>query len=269
MKIAKNPNFIATMSIGLPYEIHPTQKGLEAVLALHGYTGVPGDLRFIAEHLGAAGIAVAVPRLSGAGTDISDLSTTSRHDWMRRSYDAWLDLRSRYERISILGYSMGGLLALKLAMHVRPEKLVLLAPALKIRPKSWGLMPFLSLFAPILSGIKTEWKPNPELSPQILELGRRYWTRRDFRSAAHLYKLRNEVQRRLQKVQSPVMAVVSEKDKSVPITVLKLLEEKIPAGLDRTLIVKNCGHDLPQGADKGLIADAVLDWLKPGSPSGK
>jgi len=265
MEIAKKPNFIATMPIALPYEIHPPEEGTEAVLALHGYTGFPGELRFIAEHLGAAGFAVAVPRLPGAGTDSNDLSTTTRHDWMRRSYDAWLDLRSRYERVSILGYSMGGLLALKVAMLVKPEKIVLLAPALEIKQKTWGVMPLLSMLTPILPEIRTGWKPNPELSPQELEFGRRYWIRREIRSAAQLYKLRSEVRRELRKIQTPVMAVVSKEDKSVPTTVLKLLEERLPAGLARTLIVSNCGHDLPQGDDKGLITDAVLDWLKPGS----
>jgi len=265
MKIAKKPNFVATMPIALPYEIHPPKEGPLAVLALHGYTGFPGELRFIAEHLGAAGFAVAVPRLPGAGTDSSDLSTTTRRDWMRRSYDSWLDLRSRYEQVSILGYSMGGLLALKVAMYAKPEKIVLLAPALKIKQKTWGLMPLLSLLNPILPEIRTSWKPNPELSPQELKLGQRYWIRREIRSAAQLYKLRSEVRRRLRKIQTPVMAVVSKEDKSVPITVLKFLEEKLPAGLARTLIVSNCGHDLPQGDDKALIADAVVDWLKPGS----
>ncbi|VDA99687.1 hypothetical protein S1OALGB6SA_758 [Olavius algarvensis spirochete endosymbiont] len=265
MKFTKKSNSIATIPIGLPYEIHPSHRSSKAVLALHGYTGAPGELRFIAEHLGVAGFAVAVPRLPGAGTDLSDLSTTSRHDWMRRSYDAWLDLRSRYERVSILGYSMGGLLALKLAMHVTPEKLVLLAPALKIKQKTWGLMSILSLFSSILPEIRTGWEPNPELSPQVLELGRRYWVRRDFRSGAQLYKLRSEIRRNLKKIQTPVMAVVSEGDKSVPITVLKLLKKKLPAGLDSSLTVSNCGHDLPQGADKSLIADAVLNWLKSAS----
>jgi len=261
MIIAKKPSFISTMPMALPYEIHPPQESPRAVLALHGYTGTSGDLGFIARHLGAAGFTVAVPRLPGAGTDLSDLSTTSRRDWIRRSYDAWLDLRSRYERISILGYSMGGLLALKLAMHVMPEKLLLLAPALEIRQKTWGLMPLLSLIAPILPELRTGWEPNPDLDPEILELGQRYWIRRDIRSAAQLYKLRSEIRRRLGRVQTPVMTVVSKEDKSVPITVLKLLEERLPGGLARTLIVSNCGHDLPQGADKVLIADAAADWL--------
>jgi len=261
MKINRKPNFVATLPIALPYEIHPSREGSEAVLALHGYTGSPRDLRFIAERLGAAGFTVAVPRLPGAGTDLSDLSTTSRHDWFRRSYDAWLDLRSRYDRVSILGYSMGGLLALELAAHVMPKKLVLLAPAVKISQKTWGLMPMLSLIAPMLPELKTGWKPNPELDPQVLEFGRRYWIRRDIRSAAQLYKLRGEIRRRFKKIHAPVMVVASKEDKSVPITVLKLLEERLPAGLDRTLIVSNCGHDLPQGADKNLIAEAVVDWL--------
>lgn len=251
----------ATLPSSLPYEIHP-ENAMAAVLALHGYTGRPGDLKYLAERLASAGMAVSVPRLPGAGTDMDDLSTTTQRDWIRRSYDAWLDLRSRYESVSIVGYSMGGLLALELAERVGPEKLVLLAPALVTSHKLMRLTPLLAPFARILPTVKTGWKPNENHDEETREHGLRYWTRRDLRSAAQLSRLQGKVRRKLGKVRIPTMAVVSLDDRSVPLGVIELLNKRLPEGLSRTLIVENCGHDVPQGEDRVEVADAVLSWLQ-------
>ncbi len=248
----------------MPFEMHP-ENAKTAVLCLHGYTGRTGDLRYQAEKLASAGIAVSVPRLPGAGTDLEDLSTTTRADWRRRAYDSWLDLRSGYESVSILGYSMGGLLALDLADNVGPEKLILLAPALFTTHK---LMRFTNLLAPftgILPEIKTNWTPRDEDDEETREHGQRYWTRRDLRSAAQLFRLQGEVRRKLRKIRTPVFSVVSKRDKSVPAEVNQLLNQQLPDGLSRTLVLNNCGHDVPQGADRQLVADSVVEWLSAAS----
>jgi carboxylesterase len=244
----------------MPFELHP---GIAktAVLCLHGYTGRPGDLRYQAEKLASAGIAVSVPRLPGAGTDLEDLSSTSRGDWRRRAYDSWLDLRSVYESVSILGYSMGGLLALDLADDVGPEKLVLLAPALFTTHKLMRFTALLAPFAGVLPELNTGWTPGDEDDEETREHGQRYWTRRDLRSAAQLFRLQGEVRRKLRKIRTPVFSIISRRDKSVPAEVNQLLNRQLPEGLSRTLVLKNCGHDIPQGADRLLVADSVINWL--------
>ncbi len=244
-----------------PFEIHPEGAG-EAVLAIHGYTGGPSDFRYLARRLGEAGFGVSVPRLPGSGTDMDDLSTTTRQDWMRRSCDAWQDLRSRYEKVYILGYSMGGLLALELAALVKAEKTMLLAPALFTSHKMMRLLPLLRPFARMLPEVKTGWEPEKENSEEMKEHGKRYWARRDIKSAAQMALLQGETIRHLRQVESRVMAVVSTGDSTVPPDVLEILEKRLPAGLSRRLVVENCRHNIPQGPDREKVADAVIAWLK-------
>jgi carboxylesterase len=249
-----------TLPGAMPFEIHP-ENAKTAVLCLHGYTGRTGDLKFQAEQIASAGIAVSVPRLPGAGTDLEDLSTTTRADWRRRTYDSWLDLRSRYESVSILGYSMGGLLALDLADSVDPEKLVLLAPALFTSHKLMRFTILLAPFTGILPEIRTGWKPKDKDDEETREHGQIYWTRRDLRSASQLHRLQGEVRRKLRKIRAPVFSVVSRRDNSVPAEVNELLNRRLPGGLSRTLVLNNCGHDVPQGADRLLVADSIINWL--------
>ena len=251
---------LKTLEGCLPFEKHPSGAE-EAILLIHGYTGTPKDLRYLADRLHGAGYAVSVPRLPGAGTDISDLSETGRRDWKRRVYDSWLDLKARYGRVFLVGYSMGAVLALDLASKVHPKRLALLAPAIRTTHSSLALTPFLAPFARLLPEVKTGWKPGEDDDEETLELGRRYWSRRDLRSAAQFYRLCRETRRRLRKIEAPVMCVVSTADPSVPVEVLRLLDRRLPRGLRRTLVVGNCRHDVPQGADRDEVAGAVMDWL--------
>ena len=256
----------ATMPLSLPFEIHPEERGSKAngaaVLGIHGYTGGPSDFTYLAERLGNAGFGVSVPRLPGAGTDMEDLSTSTRNDWMRRVVDAWQDLSSRYEQIHILGYSMGGLLALELSRIVEAEKTVLLAPALYTVHRLMPLLPLLSPFSRILPPVKTGWEPEDEEDEERREHGRRYWYYRDVKSAAQMALLQGEVIRRMGTISSSVTAIVSSGDKTVPADVLNLLNKRLPRGLSDSLTVENSGHNIPQGPDRTEVADTVISWLK-------
>ena len=119
-------------------------------------------MRYLAERLAQAGAGVSVPRLPGAGTEMEDLAVSSRRDWRRRVYDAWLDLRSRYETASIVGYSMGGILALDLAGRVKTEKLTLIAPALYTVSPIVRYTPLIRPFARLIGEIPTDWQPKDE-----------------------------------------------------------------------------------------------------------
>ena len=257
--IKMNPD-LATLQGGQPFERHP-EAAHQAVLFLHGYTGRPADYRYLANRVADADIAVSVPRLPGSGTDLSDLSRVHYRDWIRRSYDAWLDLKGRYSRVSIVGFSMGGLLALYLASQVRPERLVLLAPAIKTTNPVIPFTPILAPFSRWLPVIRNDWTPQDTDDSDTREHGRRYWTVRDVKSLAQFARLGSRAGRRISQVQAPVFLVLSKNDPTVPKTVGDILKTKLPHGIKKLLIVENCKHDIPQGADREKVADTVLKWL--------
>lgn len=125
-------------------------------LLLHGLTGSPWELAPLAMALAADGRSVAVPLLAGHGTSPRALENTTWTDWLAsgRSALRWLEKRCR--RIDVIGFSMGGLAALRLVAEIAPSqrgRLVLIAPALAVAPwqepllqalKSLGLAPVLT-----------------------------------------------------------------------------------------------------------------------------
>lgn len=91
-------------------------------LLLHGFTGSPASLRPLGEYLAANGVAVAGPRLPGHGTDDwNDLSGATAAGWLAAAEDALAGL-SGCEAIVVVGLSMGGALAVRLAA-VHPDAL--------------------------------------------------------------------------------------------------------------------------------------------------
>ena len=96
--------------------------------------------------LHAAGMTVSIPRLPGHGTDGSDFLQTGWRDWLRACTDEMLELCARHRPVSLVGFSMGSLLALILAARFPVARLALLAPPIRSRDPRLPFTPLLALF---------------------------------------------------------------------------------------------------------------------------
>jgi carboxylesterase len=90
------------------------------VLVVHGFTGSPYSMRSVSDAIIAAGHHVEAPRLPGHGTSVDDLMTRQWADWYGAADAALTALTDRVERTVVVGQSMGGSLALALALD-HPE----------------------------------------------------------------------------------------------------------------------------------------------------
>lgn len=82
------------------------------VLLLHGFSTSPQDFDVLIKHLEKNQITYYAPLLSGFGLDnTTQLSKVSRNDWKRDALNAFDLLASISEKVNIIGYSMGTILA--------------------------------------------------------------------------------------------------------------------------------------------------------------
>jgi carboxylesterase len=107
------------------------------VLCLHGITGTPFEVRPFAEAFGRAGFSVEAPMLAGHGETLRELARVTWSDWIasaQRKLDSLAE-RTRGRPVALCGFSMGGLLALRLA-QLFPERvaaLVVMGVPLRLR----------------------------------------------------------------------------------------------------------------------------------------
>src|ERR1700730_11209472 len=85
------------------------------VLLCHGFTGSPHSLRPWAEYLAEAGLSVWLPRLPGHGNTWQEMAHARWEDWYAELNRAFDELREHASEIFVMGLSMGGCLALRLA----------------------------------------------------------------------------------------------------------------------------------------------------------
>lgn len=86
-----------------------------AVILIHGLTGTPNEMRFLAQYLNKQGYSVICPRLANHGQPLSVLKKTKWQDFYQSARQALTEIKESADLIFTAGLSMGALLALLLA----------------------------------------------------------------------------------------------------------------------------------------------------------
>src|ERR1700744_2339235 len=149
-------------------EPFPHEGGRTGVLLCHGFTGSPQSLRPWAEYLAAAGLSVSLPRLPGHGPSWPEMARTRWEDWYAEVDRAFDELQAGCDEMFVMGLSMGGCLALRLAelRGAAVRGFVLVTPSITADPKLFMLAPVLKLVVPSLKGIASDIK-----KPGVAEAG--------------------------------------------------------------------------------------------------
>lgn len=119
-----------------------------AALLIHGFPGTPAEMRPYADLLIDMGWTASAPLLPGFGSDLEKLPKTSHQDWLRTTRAELHKLRSEHDHILVIGNSMGGALATRLAAENIVDGLILLAPFWKLHGIIWPLIPVLRHLLP-------------------------------------------------------------------------------------------------------------------------
>lgn len=119
-------------------------------LLIHGLSGTPVELRYIANGLARAGHSVYCPQLAGHCGTLEELRATTWHDWYDSAETALKRLSETCDQVFVGGLSMGAVLALRLASQ-HPDKVkgtMLYAPTMWF--DGWGVPWYGRLFEIVL-----------------------------------------------------------------------------------------------------------------------
>ncbi|MBN2701748.1 MAG: alpha/beta fold hydrolase [Methylohalobius sp. ZOD2] len=125
-----------------PFLLPNPPSGKKGVLLIHGLLSSPVAMRSLGEYLADAGYVVLAIRLKGHGTSPCDLRERRWKDWYASVRRGYRILAGLTETIALVGFSTGGLLALRQAAD-QPDQLaavVAVATPVKFRTPTMTLV---------------------------------------------------------------------------------------------------------------------------------
>jgi len=225
-------------------------------LLCHGFTGTPQSLRPWAEHLAAAGVTVRLPRLPGHGTSVAEANLTFWEDWYAELDRHLTQLKQRCDDVFVMGLSMGGTLAIRLAEERGPDVagLVLVNPSLLTKRPDRFLLPVLRWVAPTWQGIASDIKKQGSV-----ELA---YDRIPVKAAYQLSRLWLTTRTDLARVTQPILVFRSTEDHVVEPDSSALLRERVSSTDVREVLLEDSYHVATLDNDASIIFEGSLDFVR-------
>ncbi len=233
-------------------------KGDRAVLCIHGYTSYPAIYDPLVPKLEKAGFSVSVPRLPGHGTTGKDFLRSGARDWIRTCIDEYINLKSEYSEVHVLGQSMGGLLCLILGGMFKPASITLLSPAISVTNSLIKITPVARLF---IKRYAAEFEDN-WVRPYLERIKKEYWDWRWIAPAAELYKLIKKAKKSLKNITSPLFCIMAGKDDSVKPKAGQMILDGIKSEVKKMITLENSVHNLMMGECLEEVIGEVSGWLQ-------
>jgi len=145
-------------------------EGLNRALLIPGFMGTPKEMRPLGRALADAGLATRGILLPGFGPDMARLGTVRALDWLRSAGAAWDEVQTGAERTTLVGFSMGGAVALILSARRPPDRLILLAPHWRFADRRARALPVVKHVVGAIRPFEKADFANPGVRQAVAEL---------------------------------------------------------------------------------------------------
>jgi len=233
----------------------------EAVVMVHGFTGVPAHWRLMAPIVHQAGFTVSVPRLAGHGTSIDHLSETFAEDWLDSVRTA-IDEVSDRRRVHLIGLSMGGLLSLVLAAERQVATVTTINTPMRYRNWQTYAAPYIHRIRP-----RVMWPEHDD--PGLDDEAAPLWLTYDgfpTRQLGEVVRLARRARKAASKVTVPALVIQSKTDESVDASSALIIADAV-AGPARIVWLEASIHNSLLDRERDTIHAEVLCQVG-GNPTG-
>ncbi len=226
------------------------------VLALHGYTSSLKTISGLVPVLEKQDIPYLFPVLRGHGTDYKALKGLQSEDWLKDARQALLELNKKCQQIIVVGFSMGGLLALDLGIEFEKvvKGLVLVAPALKFVSPLVHLTPFLEKLFPF-------WDSPTAFNCSQLASENRNYPRFATDSFQSLLQYSNDIQTRLGQFSHPLLLLHSKKDKVISPDSARIILEGVNSTEKEVVWFDHSGHEMMQDCESDMVFKTIDGFI--------
>lgn len=221
-------------------------------LLIHGLTGTPGEMRYLGESLHRqTGFTLSGVMLAGHGTDSPMFQKRGWPDWYRSAEEGMLELAETCSPLFVVGFSMGGLIAMALALRhgSRVDALALLATPLfanRHKARLAGLLYGLPGFKAFL---RKRSRATPWEAPAL---------RKNLEAAQMSFaQLKWILRRKGACLTHPTLILQSRQDPSVPWENALALYSLVSSRRKSRILLSRSRHVLPMDVERDQVAEEV------------
>jgi carboxylesterase len=255
--------------------------GNHSVLLIHGLTGSPFEMKYLARKLNKAGFTVKGPCLEGHCTTLESLSKTKWKDWYQSVRETFLEMKKSFDTVSVAGLCMGALLSLHLSHEFGSEVAAVSLISTTLFYDGWSL-PWYKFLLPIayytpLRFIYSypETEPygikNKKLRERIINLMENdsiAYPKIPAPSMHELFKLIKEVKKELSAITTPTLILHSNEDDLTSIKNPNYVEDKIGSQIVRKILLDDSYHMMTIDNQKDRVAEETIKFFKEQIPPG-
>jgi carboxylesterase len=236
----------------------PLKKPL-GVLIIHGFMSSLDAVRAVTPVAERLNLPYRMPVLRGHGTRPEDLRGVTRFDWYADAEAALLDLRREVDRVVVCGLSMGGLVALELAVY-HPDDLagvIAIAPALRIASP-------LIHFGEIIARLTPMWTPPPGrgYADQSLATKSTNYKRFATDAALSLHRYGQVMAELLPRVKAPLLILHARNDRVIKPLSAKLIYEQAGSREKELVWFDHCNHEMLLDCESVAVLAAIERYLR-------
>lgn len=219
-------------------------------LLIHGFTGSPDEVKPLYHALQQKGIRVISPTLKGHGGARRELKKSTWHDWVQSAEEALHELLQRHQKVIVIGFSMGGLIAAHLAARYPIERLVLLSPAM-----------FVPNYGQIIHDIRDSYR-NKEgiLTARMLEYAHKITTT-PLKTLWHFHRLVKHLRNDLPFVHVPTLIIHGTCDDVVHPRSAKYIYDSIASPEKRLYYLPRSKHIICHDCEADEVKHLVTNFL--------
>lgn len=234
------------------------------VLAFHGFTGTTSEIRPVVDRVLDAGFAVHAPLLPGHGTQPSRLQEQTWDRWVAGMEAELAIAQRRHEKIVLMGFSLGSLVAMELAARAPKSVvgLVVLGNAIALTPPIEAALSFVDKRGWTLPDwyLLKLWSADVRDREQKKRIAS--YDRDPLRAALEVYRAGRHVASRLGDVRVPTLVCHGAKDRVCPVANATYVAERLGSKDVTKRIYPKSAHLVGADVERADVADEVLRFVQ-------
>lgn len=241
-----------------PFCFHGSNIG---ILLVHGFTGVPREMRLLGEYLHRQyNYTVLGVRLSGHATHPEDMIRSTYGDWLASVEDGFAMLSGMVDSVYIMGLSMGGVLSLTSASYLPVKGVVAMSTPFKLpddprlRHIEW-ISKIVSYMPKSTEEPDAGWFDKQAFKQHIS------YPQNPVHAIGELNKLLTVMRTSLPLIKVPVLLIHSQDDRYVVKDNMPLIYNALTISDKQMLTIHGSGHVITRDAKREEVFDAAARFL--------